>query len=62
MSTYPISDLLALWRKGELTADQAIGYMLQNLLTISQRLAALEKLNGQPPAEPAQPPATPATR
>jgi hypothetical protein len=55
MSTYSISDLLALWRKNELTADQGIGYMLQNLLTISQRLAALEKLNAQRAASAAHP-------
>ena len=49
MSAHPIPDLLSLWAKGELTADQAIGHILQNLLTLSQRLAALEKLNDQRP-------------
>ena len=57
MSTHPIPELLSLWAKNELTADQAIGHILQNLLALSQRVAALEKLGGpwpatQPTAEP----------
>ena len=43
MSTYPIQELLRLWRQGKLTAEQAVGYLLQNLLPWSQRLAELEK-------------------
>ena len=59
MSTHPIPDLLSLWAKGELTADQAIGHMLQNLLALSQRLVALEKLRAARPANQpsAEPPA-----
>ena len=30
MSTYSIPDLMRLWRKGELTAEQAVGYLLQH--------------------------------
>jgi hypothetical protein len=60
MPTYSTSDLLSLWAKGDLTPDQAIGHILQNLLTLSQRLAALEKLSGPRPAaqSPAEPPVT----
>jgi hypothetical protein len=28
MSTPPIDELMKLWRKGELTAEQAAGYMM----------------------------------
>ena len=59
MSTHPIPDLLSLWAKGDLTADQAIGHILQNLATLSQRLAALEKLSAQRTAATTQPPVAP---
>ena len=43
MSTYPLPELLLLWAKGELTAEQAVGHLVQNQLTLSQRLSELEK-------------------
>jgi hypothetical protein len=59
MSTHPISDLLSLWAKGDLTPDQAIGHILQNLLALSQRLAALEKAQAQRGSSATQSPAAP---
>lgn len=55
MSTYTIPDLLKRWIRGEMTAEQALGHVLQNLLALSGRLAEveqrLEQLE-QPPSEP----------
>lgn len=55
MSTHSIPELLSLWTKGDLTAEQAVGHLLQNLLALSQRLHVLEKRVHQleqPPANP----------
>jgi hypothetical protein len=43
MSTYSPSELLSLWKKRELSLEQAVGYLLQNLLNLSQRLNEIEK-------------------
>ena len=43
MSTYPIPELMARWSKGEFTAEQATGHLLQNLLALHQRVNELEK-------------------
>ena len=43
MSTYPATDLLRLWSQGEITPEQAIGHLVQNLVAVTQRLADLEK-------------------
>jgi hypothetical protein len=43
MSTYSLPDLLQRWSLGELSDEQAIGHLLQHLLTLSQRLAEAEK-------------------
>ena len=43
MSTYSLPDLLHQWSQGNMTAEQAIGHVLQNLLTVVQRLTDLEK-------------------
>ena len=43
MSTYSLPDLLQQWAQGRLTTEQAIGHVLQNLLTVVQRLTDLEK-------------------
>ena len=43
MSTYSLPDLLQQWTQGNLTAEQAIGHVLQNLLPLMQRLSDLEK-------------------
>lgn len=42
MTTYPIPELLSRWARGQITADQALGYMLQHLLDLSTRLAEAE--------------------
>lgn len=44
MSTYPLKKLLELWRLEELTAEQLLGYLLQQVIQLEQRLAQLEKL------------------
>jgi len=43
MSTYSAPELLRLWARHEVTAEQAIGHLLQNLLAVTQALADLEK-------------------
>jgi len=43
MSTYSLPDLLHQWAQGNLTADQAVGHLIQNLLTLLHRLTDLEK-------------------
>lgn len=56
MATYPIPELLQRWARGEMSADQAAGYMLQHLLKLEQRVAELERalraLGHLPPADP----------
>lgn len=42
-STYPIPELLKRWERSELSAEQIIGYLLQNLLHLTHRLAEVEK-------------------
>lgn len=43
MSTYSITTLLRLWKQNELTAEQAVGYSIQHLMTLIERVTALEK-------------------
>ncbi|MFN8488178.1 MAG: hypothetical protein U0350_11335 [Caldilineaceae bacterium] len=43
MSTYPAQELLQKWALGELTAEQAIGHLLQYLQRTQQQHAELEK-------------------
>ena len=43
MSTYSLPDLLHQWAQGNLTADQAVGHVLQNLPLLLQRLTDLDK-------------------
>jgi len=43
MSTYSPTELLQKWKRNELTAEQALGYLLQNVLTLSDRLIDIEK-------------------
>jgi len=40
---YPASDLLRLWALGEVTPEQTIGHLVQNLVTVTQHLAELGK-------------------
>ena len=55
MSTYTLPDLLKYWQLGELTAEQAVGHLLQNLLAIAQRLTEAEKRLRQLEQPPFQP-------
>ena len=57
MATHSIPVLWSLWQKGELSAEQAIGYMLQNLVAffqwraeVEKRLRRLEQSAGKPQA------------
>ena len=43
MSTYPLPDLLRRWSLGELTPEQTIGHLVQQLIAQSQQLAEVEK-------------------
>ena len=43
MSTYTVPELLQKWKLGELTAEQALGHVLQNFLTLIQRQTETEK-------------------
>lgn len=43
MSAYPPKDLDLLWRQNRLTAEQAVGHLVQLMLDLQQRLAELEK-------------------
>ena len=43
MSTYSPPDLLQQWAQGNLTADQAVGHLIQNLIPLLHRLTDLEK-------------------
>jgi hypothetical protein len=38
MSTYTLPDLLQHWTLGEMSTEQAVGHLLQNLLPLAQRL------------------------
>jgi hypothetical protein len=51
MSTYLPDQLLALWAKGKLTLEMAIGHILQRLLDHEERLRRLERGTHQPPLE-----------
>jgi len=55
MSTYSPLDLFHQWTQGHMTAEQAVGHVLQNLLIVVQRLSELEKRLRQleqPPLNP----------
>ena len=43
MSTYSIGTLLRLWKQNEVTSEQAIGYAIQQIAALTERLADLEK-------------------
>lgn len=43
MATYTPPDLIQRWAKGDLTADQAIGHIMQNQLALFNRQNELEK-------------------
>jgi len=43
MSTYSLEKLLQLWRREELTVEQAVGHLLQHLATLETQSHALQK-------------------
>ncbi len=43
MATYSVTDLWQKWKLGELTVEQAFGFLLQNVLTLFDRQADQEK-------------------
>src|SRR4051794_10044356 len=43
MSTYSFVELLQQWKLGDLTAEQAMGFLLQNMVVWEQRQLTLEK-------------------
>jgi hypothetical protein len=43
MSTYDLHELLRRWARGELSAEQAIGHLLQHLTNLANRLAESEQ-------------------
>jgi hypothetical protein len=52
MSTYSISDLLHRWSLGERSAEQAIGHLLQQMLTLTNQVAELERRQRQSEQRP----------
>ena len=42
MGTYSLDEIIKRWRRGELTAEQAIGQILQMIQGLSQRVGNLE--------------------
>jgi hypothetical protein len=55
VSHYTIEELIARWRKEELTSEQVIGQILQLLRATEERLRALERHLGEGGAPPATP-------
>ena len=43
MSTYPIDELLHLWKVGKLTPEQAIGHLLQHVEALTKQLVDHER-------------------
>lgn len=43
-STYPLDKLLNLWRRGDLTAEQMVGHLLQHHIELEKRIHHLEAL------------------
>jgi hypothetical protein len=42
VGTYSLDEVMKRWRKGELTAEQAVGQILQMIQHLSQRVGNLE--------------------
>ena len=43
MATYSLEKTLQLWKQEELTAEQAIGQLLQQMAALEQRVQQVEK-------------------
>ena len=46
-STYPLPDLLLRWKRGELSAEQLGGYILQHVISQDERIKQLEQARGR---------------
>jgi hypothetical protein len=55
MAMYTPTELRRKWSKGELTADQLLGQLVQYLIEHAERLAALEKRGRQAEQPPVKP-------
>lgn len=53
MGTYSLETLYARWQKEELTAEMAIGQLIQLLIELELRVRALER-RAEPPVPPAE--------
>ena len=57
MGAYELDAILKKWERGELTAEQAIGQVLQLLQELAERVGQLErKIVGERPSGRKQPP------
>jgi hypothetical protein len=53
MSTYSIEQLLTIWKQDTMTAEQAVGHLLQHLAHVYERLRAVEKCECKERTKPA---------
>lgn len=58
MSRYNLEDLLSKWKKEEMTAEQAIGQLVQWLRTFDNRLRSLENIHPDSSLVEDKPPTT----
>ena len=59
MSVYSLETVLKKWKHGELTADQAIGQILQHLHGLADRIGKIERRQQGYERPPSKPPRTP---
>jgi hypothetical protein len=43
VNTYPSEELVKLWARGDLTAEQSIGHLMQHIVILYERLVSLER-------------------
>jgi hypothetical protein len=43
MSTYSVEQLLTIWKQENMTAEQAVGHLLQHLALVYERVRVLER-------------------
>ena len=43
MNTYSVEQLLTLWKQDDMTAEQAVGHLMQHIVLLYERIRALEK-------------------
>jgi hypothetical protein len=52
VSTYSVEQLLTIWKQDNMTAEQAVGHLLQHLALVYERLRTLEKREYKEPKQP----------